>query len=52
MNSESKIQEEKVLQAKSGFVMLICGMLLTLVAGTVRIKGNQSQGSAGSGIVW
>lgn len=30
MNSESKIQEEKVLQAKSGFVMLICGMLLTL----------------------
>lgn len=30
MKSESKIQEEKVLQAKSGFVMLICGMLLTL----------------------
>ena len=34
MNSESKIQEEKVLQAKSGFVMLICGIFLTLV-GTV-----------------
>ena len=34
MNSESKIQEEKVLQAKSGFVILICGIFLTLV-GTV-----------------
>lgn len=54
MNSESKIQEEKVLQAKSGFVMLICGMLLTLVG----IAGfgygiyliDQSAGGAAAGI--
>lgn len=47
MSSENKIQEEKVLQAKSGFGMLVLGVLLLLagvgavIYGAVILEGNE-----------